>query len=232
MKGFDKLPSTNEYIKEHVHEMHNFDSVYTSNQTEGRGRNGHTWVSEPGRNAAFSILIKESHIVARYNLVSIITGIAVSNYLENIGMPNVQLKWPNDVLVDGKKICGILLEGKLPEYIILGVGINVNQMKFEGFEATSIKNVLDLKVQPSLVAADIETLILDYISDVGDNLEEYIDEYNDKDYLLDKNISFTYQGKNLEGTARGINLDGSLKVEYNGENININSDEVNIIRTK
>lgn len=232
MKGFDKLPSTSDYIKEHLNELKNFDGVYTANQTAGRGRAGHTWEVEPGRNATFSILVKEEYIVKKFNIVSIITAIAVSNYLENIGMPNVQIKWPNDVLVDGKKICGILLEGKIPEYLIIGIGVNVNQTRFEGFEATSIKNILDLKIQPSLVAADINNLVLDYITDVGSDLSEYIDEYEEKDYLLDKEISFNYNGKPLEGTAKGINLDGSLKVLHNGEILNLTSDEVNLIKAK
>ena len=232
MKGFNSLPSTSDYIKEHLDELKNFDGVYTSNQTNGRGRTGHTWDVEPNRNATFSILVKEKYIVEKYNLVSIITAIAVSNYLENIGMPNVQLKWPNDVMVDGKKISGILLEGKIPDYLIIGVGINVNQTKFEGFEATSIKNILDLKVQPSLVAADINNLILDYITDVGEDLEEYIDEYEEKDFLLDKKISFNYNGETLEGVARGINLDGSLKVDVNGKTLSLTSDEVNLIKAK
>ena len=232
MKAFDKLPSTSDYIKEHLKELHNFDGIYTSTQTNGRGRNGHTWESEPGRNAAFSILIKNKDLIEKYNLVSIVTAIAVSNYFENIGMPNVQIKWPNDILVDGKKICGILLEGKLPEYLIIGVGINVNQVNFEGFEATSIKKVLDLKIQPSLVAADVNDLILDTITDIGSDLSEYIDEYNDKDYLLNKEVTFTYQGQKCEGTADGINLDGSLKILMGDKEINVTSDEVNLIRNK
>lgn len=231
MKGFKELPSTSDYIKEHVNELENFDSVYTDTQTKGRGRTGHTWESEPGKNAAFSILIKDKSIVEKYNLISIVAGIAVATYLETIGIDNVQLKWPNDVLVNSKKICGILLEGNVPNYLIIGIGINVNQMKFDGFEATSIKNIIDIKLQPSLVAVDICNLVIDYINQVGKDLGSFVNDYNNFDYLLNKEITFTYKGETLKGIAHGINNDGSLKVLYNGENININSEEVSLVRT-
>lgn len=230
MKGFKELPSTSDYIKEHVNELENFDSVYTDTQTKGRGRTGHTWESEPGKNAAFSILIKDKSIVEKYNLISIVTGIAVATYLETIGIDNVQLKWPNDVLVNSKKICGILLEGNVPNYLIIGIGINVNQMKFDGFEATSIKNIIDIKLQPSLVAVDICNLVIDYINQVGKDLGSFVNDYNNFDYLLNKEITFAYKGETLKGTAHGINNDGSLKVLNNGENININSEEVSLVR--
>jgi len=231
VKGFKELPSTSDYIKEHVNELDNFDSVYTDTQTKGRGRTGHTWESEPGKNAAFSILIKDKDIVAKYNLISIVTGIAVAAYLENVGIDNVQLKWPNDVLVNGKKICGILLEGSIPNYLIVGIGINVNQTKFEGFEATSLKNIIEIKLQPSLVAVDVCNLVLDYINQLGNDLGSFIDDYSNWDYLLNKEISFTYKGESLKGQASGINPDGSLRIKYNNEIINVTSDEVSLVRT-
>lgn len=232
MKGFKELPSTSIYIKEHINELENFDSVFTSNQTEGRGRTGHTWVVEPNKNATFSLLIKDKNLVNKYNLISIIAGISVSNYLDSLGIPDVELKWPNDVLVKGKKICGILLEGKLPDYVIVGIGINVNQTKFEGFEATSIKNIIGMKIEPSLVAVDVCNLLIDYLKELGDDLSAFIDEYEERDCLLNKNITFNYKGENLEGVAKGINLDGSLKVVREDKTLNIFTEEVNIIRTK
>lgn len=224
--------STSDYLKENVEKYFNFDAVFTTNQTQGRGRNGHTWESEPNKNSMFSFLIKDEKIIVRYNYVSIVIGIVVANYLENIGVQNVELKWPNDVLVNGKKICGILLEGNLPNYIIVGIGVNVNQTEFQGFEATSIKNEIGIKIEPSLVAADLFDLLKETLEDLPNDMTDFIDEYDNRDFLKNKEVTFNLNGEQKTGVAKGIDYDGTLSIEHNGKIININSDEVNLIREK
>ena len=189
MQHLRKVDSTNDYIKEHLEELENFECVFTTNQTNGKGRTGHTWVSEPGKNIAFSLLINDDNNVKKYNLISILSSIAVADYLELLGAQNVKIKWPNDVYVNDKKICGILLEGNLPKYIILGVGINVNQEFFGELTATSIKNELGFEVDPKLVAVDVVDSIKYRIGQLKDDLGEMVEEYCQKDYLLNKTIS-------------------------------------------
>ena len=230
MINLKEVTSTNDYIKEHINELDNFECVYTSNQTKGKGRTGHTWESEPNKNVALSILVKSDKIIKDYNIVSILTGVVVADYFEALGLNNVSLKWPNDVYVNEQKVCGILLEGNLPEYLIIGVGINVNQTKFEGFSATSIKNELGMKVDPHLVAIDISESLIDALKHIDEDINAVIERYTQLDYLLNKTISFKYNGEDLIGIAKGIDFDGSLKVMCDNKLINVSSNEVNIVR--
>ena len=230
MKYLERIDSTNNYAKEFIEELDDFECVFTLNQFKGRGRTGHEWISEPFKNIAFSLVIKDDEIIKKFNLISILASLVVADYLELLGATNVKIKWPNDVYVNDKKICGILLEGNLPKYIILGIGINVNQEFFGELEATSIKNELNFEIDPKLVVVDIVDALKYRIGELKDDLGELVEEYCQKDYLLNKTISFTKDGNILEGIAKGIDFDGSLKVLYENNLINISTNEVNLVR--
>ena len=230
MQNLRKVTSTNEYIKEHLEELENFECVFTTNQTNGKGRTGHTWESEPYKNIAFSLLINDDKYVKKFNLISILTSLVVADYLELFGIEDVKIKWPNDVYVKDKKICGVLCEGNLPKYMIVGVGINVNQENFGELQATSIKNEMGFEVDPNLVAVDVVDTIKFRVTELGDDLGNLVEEYCQKDYLLNKTISFTINGVTETGIAKGIDFDGSLKVMCDNVLINVNSNEVNLVR--
>lgn len=225
-----EVGSTNEYVKERINELDDFEVVYTSNQTKGKGRTGHTWDSESNKNVAMSLVIKSDKIINKFNLVSIATGVILAEYFENLGIENVKIKWPNDVYVNDKKIVGILLEGSLPNYMVIGIGINVNQTKFEGFSATSIKNEIGMKIDPTLVAVDVSEALKDTLKNINSIENDIIERYTYFDYLLNKTISFVYNGEQLEGISKGIDFDGSLKVMCNNSLINVNANEVNLVR--
>lgn len=230
MKYLERIDSTNEYIKTHLEELEDFECVFTMNQFKGRGRTGHEWLSEPYKNITFSLLINDDENVKKYNLISVLASIVVADYLELLGATNVKIKWPNDVYVNDKKICGILLEGNLPKYFILGIGINVNQEFFKDLPATSIKNELGFEVDPKLVAVDVVDSLKYRIGELKNDLGKLVEEYCQKDYLLNKKISFNYNGEHLEGIAKGIDFDGSLKVLCNDKLINVTTNEVNLVR--
>ena len=230
MKYLERIDSTNEYIKTHLEELEDFECVFTLNQFKGKGRTGHEWLSEPYKNIAFSLLINDDINIKKYNLISIVSSLVVADYLELLGATNVKIKWPNDVYVNDKKICGILLEGNLPKYFILGIGINVNQEFFGELPATSIKNELGFEVDPKLVMVDVVDGIKYRVGLLKDDLGEMVEEYCQKDYLLNKTILFTYNGEILEGIAKGIDFDGSLKVLHDNKLINVSANEVNLVR--
>lgn len=226
-----EVDSTNTYIKDHVDELDSFECVFTDTQTQGKGRIGHTWISEPKKNAAFSLLIKDKDIISKFNQISILTGLVVAEYLEMLGIQNVTLKWPNDVYVNGLKICGILLEGKLPDYVIIGIGVNVNQKSFEGLSATSIYNEMGTRLDTKLVASDIVDYLIMKLKNMTENLDKQdIEQFINKDYLAGSTVSFSYNGETKEGQALGINEDGSYKIKIDNKVLSINSSEINTIR--
>jgi BirA family biotin operon repressor/biotin-[acetyl-CoA-carboxylase] ligase len=113
-------------------------AVMALEQTSGRGRSGHSWISPPGKNLALSVILRPSLPSEQSPVLSMLAGVAVANVLESKGVSAAALKWPNDVLVDNKKIAGILLEATMIKdrvrEVILGLGVNLNsdQSDFPG----------------------------------------------------------------------------------------------------
>jgi biotin-(acetyl-CoA carboxylase) ligase len=87
-----------------------------------------------------------------------------------------------------------------------------------------------MKIDPKLVAIDVNDALKYSIQNLKDDLSDYIEEYTELDYLLNKTISFNYNGELLQGIAKGIDFDGSLKVMCDNKLINVSSNEVNLVR--
>lgn len=132
----DSIGSTNSYLASRAIDLPHATVVSTYNQTAGRGQRGNTWESEPNKNLSFSVLLRPKNIIARQQFyLSEAVSIAIVNTL-NRHIPNqkISIKWPNDIYVNDMKICGILIENTLSGYnitqSIVGIGLNINQLKF------------------------------------------------------------------------------------------------------
>src|SRR5690554_5559179 len=143
---FDSLPSTNTYLKKNYHKYDDKDIIIANEQLQGRGRSKRNWDTESGKDIAMSILLKPKDIKS-ISLLSLLTSAAVYDVIKTYSL-DVKIKWPNDILVNNKKISGILLESvyKLNfEAVIIGIGINVNSTNFPTEilnKATSLKREL------------------------------------------------------------------------------------------
>ena len=138
-KGYDiicleKAESTNEYVKKHIKELDNLSVVTAYEQTGGKGQGDHTWHSEPGKNLTFSIVLKDTLVAA--NSQKTISDITAESAIELLLRHGIKawIKPPNDIWVENKKICGILIEhslrGNRISWSIIGIGLNVNQTIF------------------------------------------------------------------------------------------------------
>jgi BirA family transcriptional regulator, biotin operon repressor / biotin---[acetyl-CoA-carboxylase] ligase len=127
-----ECPSTNAELRQTADYARSGTTVITDDQTRGRGRLGRTWMSDPGRDLSFSVLSRPRLPATHGHLLSLASGVAVAEALERAFdlQGQIALKWPNDVLLDGKKICGILLEASAGadciHWAVAGVGLNVN----------------------------------------------------------------------------------------------------------
>lgn len=105
-------------------------AVMAIRQTKGRGRAGHSWISPAGKNLAMSVMLRPRLRPDEAPLLGLVAGVAVAEVIELKGVGRALLKWPNDVLVQGKKIAGILseasLRGDVVEFAVIGIGLNVN----------------------------------------------------------------------------------------------------------
>ncbi|MGM9788327.1 MAG: biotin--[acetyl-CoA-carboxylase] ligase [Candidatus Cryptobacteroides sp.] len=125
------LKSTNTELREHISEYDSLSVVATVEQSAGRGQGDHSWYASPGKNLTFSIVFKPENLNATDALyLSRITTLALLSYLKDKGV-EARIKWPNDIWVGEKKICGILIEnildGQLVESSIIGIGLNLNE---------------------------------------------------------------------------------------------------------
>ncbi|NHN25164.1 biotin--[acetyl-CoA-carboxylase] ligase [Flavobacterium jejuense] len=165
------IDSTNNFLKElsATQIIENFTTVVTENQLNGKGQRGASWVSENGKNLTFSIFIRhpEKNLNNLY-IINIITSIAIIEALKEYHLNDLHIKWPNDILSENKKICGILVEntiksnGKIQS--IVGIGLNVNQRKFENLPQASSLAQLKNKVfdKDSLLKSIIQALKSNY----------------------------------------------------------------------
>lgn len=191
-------------------------------QTAGRGRRGRSWESEPGVNLYFSMLLLPELEVQKASMLTLVTALAVAGALRELGLP-VQIKWPNDVVTAGKKVCGILTELYFePEgryYVVVGVGINVNQTAFPEEmrqSATSLRNaaggrVFDREAVLARVLRLFEAHYERFLSDGGFGglrpaYEAYLANRGAAVRVEDPKGAWT-------GTALGIDDAGELRVQ-------------------
>jgi BirA family biotin operon repressor/biotin-[acetyl-CoA-carboxylase] ligase len=144
----DEVPSTNTYLIQNKQAAH-ATCVAAHMQTQGKGRRGRTWVSQLGASLTFSLLWQFAGGAAGLSGLSLAVGVALIRALHELGVHQAELKWPNDVLIEGKKLAGILIElqGDLegPSTAVIGVGINLNLPK----------NVLQCIDQPAIDLAHV-----------------------------------------------------------------------------
>lgn len=227
---FDSIDSTNTYLKNNYLDLENLTFVSASNQTQGKGRNNRKWDSD-GSNLLFSILIKDNKYFPLTNSISIISAYTIIEVLKSYGINDLSIKWPNDVFVKDNKICGILLESiskENLECLIIGVGLNVNQDKFDDeyiINPTSMYNILKTNI-------DIESLKQKIYSKFIMNLEKLIegyDYYNEiikYDYLQNKEVYALINSQKELVKVKGINSDYSLCVANDESEFNINAGEI------
>ena len=131
---FKSLDSTNEEARRHISDIDNLSVLSALEQTDGRGQRGNTWTSNAGENLMFSIVLKSPVLMAEDNFaLNEIAALSVADFLSTYGI-KAEIKWPNDIYVGEKKICGILIEnsfrGKTISSSIIGIGLNINQRNF------------------------------------------------------------------------------------------------------
>jgi len=173
--SFDEIDSTNSYLKRNYLREENLTVIKANFQNLGRGQFERKWFSNKGENLLFSVLLKDIKIDYISKIKdSIINSLLI--VLEDFKI-NAYFKIPNDLYVDGKKICGILIEtlirNKTCEYVVIGVGLNINQEIFdENFDATSMKILLKEKIEIDLVLKKILEKFLFYFNRFKENMEE------------------------------------------------------------
>lgn len=212
--------------------------VVADGQTLGKGRRGRTWESPKGTNLYFSMLLKPDFSPDKASMITLVVAYSVAKVIrKNTGL-DAKIKWPNDIVVDKKKVCGILTEMNMERdyihHIVVGVGINVNEEEFpeEIIDmATSLKNEKGSILSRANLLSDIlSQLEKDYAMflQAGD-LKPFVDEYNQM--LVNKGalVKVLDPKGEFSGIAGGINEEGMLIVfKENGQIEKVYAGEVSV----
>ena len=215
------IDSTNEFLKalSNKENLENFTVVTAENQTKGKGQMGSEWSSEVGKNLIMSILIKDYlfDINQIFNL-NIAVSLAVIETLESINIPDLSIKWPNDILSYNKKIGGILIENSIKSdgtiLSVVGLGLNVNQTNFDNLpKASSLAAICERFFDKE------ELLFL-----IVENLEKKLNEWNKKatvfwdnytNRLFKKGVPMAFSDQNNQnfmGIIQGVSAIGKLQI--------------------
>ncbi|MGJ8642505.1 MAG: biotin--[acetyl-CoA-carboxylase] ligase [Luteolibacter sp.] len=184
-------------------------------QKAGRGRRGAAWFSPKGGGLAFSVLLKPGENKGLWHRLSLVTGLAVAEAVEKFGVV-AEVKWPNDVLVGGKKLAGILVEAGA-DFVIVGIGINVNAEDFpEGLNATSLKMECGEEVPRAEVLGEVVKRLAVYAPRIDTDFNGLLDGVRERCALSGKNVALTIAGTRREGMVKGISEGGELLVLLDG----------------
>lgn len=205
--------------------------VLAHRQTRGRGRRGAAWISPPGESLAFSVLLKPGEPKALWPRLSLVTGLAVAEALEEF-IPLVGIKWPNDVWVRGKKIAGILVESGR-DFAVIGIGLNVNTFAFPpevGDTATSVA----LETGRTASRPEVLSAILHHLArrrhQIGTDFPAAISSINTRCVLAGNPVSLITSAGPAAGIVRGISNMGELLLQTDhGVERLLQADEVRII---
>lgn len=211
--------------------------VVAETQTAGRGRRGRQWNSSRGTGLWFSMLLKPDISPEHAPMLTLVAAMAVARAIEQMAGIRPGIKWPNDIVLSGKKVCGILTEMKARadgiDYIILGIGINVKVQEFpeEIVQiATSLETecrcTIDMDILLEAVLKEFEHYYDLYMRTLDFRLMQ--DEYNRCLVNRDKQVKVLDPQGAYEGIARGINAQGELLVEREGRIYQVNSGEVSV----
>ena len=197
--------------------------VITGHQTAGRGQRGNSWEAQPGKNLTFSFLLKPDFLpVTEQFYLTMVVSLGIRDLLTDKTGAKVHIKWPNDILIDQRKLCGILIEnqivGQRLTASIVGVGLNVNQQYFETLSATSMVLAtgiqFDLPVMLEDLLGCIERRYLQLRRGAAADLRQ---EYLDALYLRDEKHRFHIGDSSFIGTIKGVDEIGRLNIDIEGQ---------------
>ncbi|NOR52381.1 MAG: biotin--[acetyl-CoA-carboxylase] ligase [Gammaproteobacteria bacterium] len=226
------IDSTNDYLKQIAKEHELPFIVLAEYQTKGHGRRGNRWVSSYGEDICCSVAWQVNYGYMVTGVESLIIALALAETLEQIGLNGVEVKWPNDIYVYGKKIAGILIEQIFSgeqAILIVGIGLNLKRRIQEGesdqFMGTSIGNEIGDYDRNLVVAMLIEDQ-LRALSELIPHLnEELMLKWSGRDFLRGKEISIEQDGL-IKGRYMGIDKQGRLLLETKEQFFKITSGHI------
>lgn len=195
----------------------NFIAVHTFDQTGGRGQYGNSWNVTANKNLAYSLAIQCSSVKVSDFLFNYYTAVLVRDFLAKLTDAEVKIKWPNDIIIQNKKVCGILIEKKKfnqQQYFVLGIGINVLQEDFN-----EISNAGSLSTQTSQLfeldgfTKKIHEFMVQNLKSIPFE-DDIIETFNENLFRKDQISVFEKDGIRQNGIIRFADKNGEIHIEF------------------
>ncbi len=233
---FDSIDSTNDYLKKIGNETQEGTVIISEEQTKGKGRLGRSWQSKPSEGIWMSILLKPKIAPYKAPFITLIAGAAIVKALNNLNVP-AKIKWPNDIIINNKKLSGVLTELSAEieriNYVVVGIGMNVKTKSFDdeiNDKATSLHNENYMLYRVDIVTQilkEIENLYDKYIN--NNSKQEVLQICRKYSAVINKDIYLIQNDEKELVRCIDINDDGNLIVINSNDEIKeIFSGEVSI----
>lgn len=223
IRVFEETTSTNDVVEKLARdEVKEGVVVFAESQTKGRGRLGRKWISPKGKGLWFSVLLRPELRPTAVTQLTIAAASALRRAIHSVTGVNAQIKWPNDILIGGKKVAGILTELRAEldtvKYIILGMGVDVNQTAHEfPPELRSIATSLRVESGSAVSRSELAAMILqeldaDYTRIKQGRFAKVAEEWERHCSLLDHHVVIRIGERQITGRAEALDEDGALLV--------------------
>ncbi len=211
--------------------------VVAEEQTAGRGRLGRVWKSNANENLMFSIVLRPNIDPESINLLPLYVAVALSEGIEHLTGMKAECKWPNDLLINKKKVCGILIEASIRqntvEHVVIGIGLNVNQTRFDESlraKATSLKLEVGSDIDRNELFREIVACLeTEYLQIASHGIHTVLPHWLSRTSMINKMISVSQKGSVFTGVVKGLSNDGGLVVQTSGIEKTLFSGDVTIL---
>jgi len=228
------IDSTNDFLLNMaaLEKVEQFQIVQTDFQSKGRGQFGKKWESKPGENLMFSLFFRPEKNMSLIQINQLVA-LSIIDGLKAYSLPNLSIKWPNDILSGGRKIAGVLIESKINnsgiKYVVIGVGLNVNQTEFDqGFKATSLKQLKASFKDLDQVSHQVIHSLISHLTNFNSDID-YRETYENYLFGLNRVRLFNRISNNskFQAIIKGVNPMHELILEHeNGSQEFIRNGEI------
>jgi BirA family biotin operon repressor/biotin-[acetyl-CoA-carboxylase] ligase len=219
---FEKIDSTNIYLKNN--QLEEGSVVFAETQTSGKGRKGRKWVSVKGKGLYFSINLKPKININQLLKFSLIFPLSIHKTIADIDL-KAKIKWPNDIYINNKKVCGILIETDIEandiKRVIAGIGININNFPEELSEIKDIATSLYIEKGEII---DRKKFFINLLENIEDYYLKFLEEKINPVSEVEKNmlwinekIILIDEKNKIEGILKGLNEYGGIRISKNGK---------------
>lgn len=221
---FEEVNSTNKVAKKLANEGKAEGTVVVAeHQSQGKGRLGRTWSSPKGKGIWVSIILRPHILPTKASQITFVIAVGMLKALKNFVNLDVKIKWPNDILINTKKVAGILTELSAEieriNYVVIGIGVNVNQSQNEfplefRDKATSLKLASGQEIaRVKVLQAMLEEIEKAYNLYLAEGFSPIIDQWKQNSFTLGKEVKVLMNDGEIEGLAFDVNEDGCLLVK-------------------